>query len=373
MLDLKGLAGALGEQAALPAVRHELRRPLTAIRGYLETLLEDESDPQTTRRFLETARSEALRLSRLIDGMLDLPVLELQQPVRRALACDVVEQIRATIEIVSPMARKRDVTIRTRAPKRAVAVIDGDECVHALANLVENAIKHGSEHGTVEVRAGGSCRSSRSRSKTTAMASIPPTEPQYSSWVRAARAPIAPAAASGWRSSRQLRSEPGRRTRRLLDARGRTVSLTVSGEVAATTNRRSPSRCLGRRRRVRSLRLWRRARRTTSRLRRRLRPHTAGARRTRPSAAATIGAAAATPAACAAVTAAALPAGGEFTRAAPVATLESAAMSPCAALSAAELGTALAAGTAGVVTIAETLPLAAGLTVAGAALTGRIA
>jgi two-component system, OmpR family, phosphate regulon sensor histidine kinase PhoR len=152
VLDLKGLAGALGEQAALPAVRHELRRPLTAIRGYLETLLEEEADPETTRRFLETARNEALRLSRLIDGMLDLPMLELQQPVRRALACDIVEQIRATIEIVSPMARKRDVTIRTRAPKRAVAVIDSDECVHALSNLVENAIKHGSEHGTVEVR-----------------------------------------------------------------------------------------------------------------------------------------------------------------------------------------------------------------------------
>jgi signal transduction histidine kinase len=152
VLDLKGLAGALGEQAALPAVRHELRRPLAAIRGYLETLLEEEADPQTRRRVLETARSEALRLSRLIDGMLDLPTLEFQQPAQRALACDVVEQIRATIELVSPMARKRDVTIRTRAPKRAVAVIDGDECVHALSNLVENAIKHGSEHGTVEVR-----------------------------------------------------------------------------------------------------------------------------------------------------------------------------------------------------------------------------
>ena len=152
MLDLKGLAGALGEQAALPAVRHELRRPLTAIRGYLETLLEEEADPQTTRRFLETARSEALRLSRLIDGMLDLPMLELQQPARRALACDVVEQIRATIALVSPMARKRDVTIRSRAPKRAVAIIDSDECVHALSNLVENAIKHGSEHGTIEVK-----------------------------------------------------------------------------------------------------------------------------------------------------------------------------------------------------------------------------
>lgn len=152
MLDLKNLARTLGEPAALPAVRHELRRPLAAIRGYLETLLEEESDPQTTRRFLETARSETLRLGRLIDGMLDRPFLELQGPSPRPHACDIVEQIRLTVEIISPMARKRDVTVRTHAPKRAVAVIDSDECVHALSNLVENAIKHGSEHGTVEVR-----------------------------------------------------------------------------------------------------------------------------------------------------------------------------------------------------------------------------
>lgn len=152
MLDLKNLAGALGEPAALPAVRHELRRPLAAIRGYLETLLEEEADPQTTRRFLETARSETLRLGRLIDGMLDLPLLEMQRPIPRPRACDIVEQMRVTLEIVSPMARKRDVTVRTHAPKRAVAAIDSDEFVHALSNLVENAIKHGSEHGTVEVR-----------------------------------------------------------------------------------------------------------------------------------------------------------------------------------------------------------------------------
>jgi two-component system phosphate regulon sensor histidine kinase PhoR len=151
VLDLKELAGALGEHAVLPAVRHELRRPLTAIRGCLETLLEGEPDPQTTRRFLEIARSEAIRLSRLIDSMLDLPVSELRRASRGVQGCDVVEQIRITIEILAPMARKRDVTIRTRAPKRTVAMVDSDACVHALSNLIENAIKHGREHGTILV------------------------------------------------------------------------------------------------------------------------------------------------------------------------------------------------------------------------------
>ena len=42
-------------------------------------------------------------------------------------------------------------TIRTYLPESAPARVDGDACVHALTNLVENGVKHGSELGTVEV------------------------------------------------------------------------------------------------------------------------------------------------------------------------------------------------------------------------------
>ncbi|HEV3091064.1 MAG TPA: HAMP domain-containing sensor histidine kinase [Candidatus Cybelea sp.] len=150
MLDLRELANAIGERAVLPALGHELRTPLTSIRGYLETVLEGETDPRNARRFLEAAHRETLRLDRLIAGILEAP--SLAPPRRRS--CDLVPQIRATVEIVAPMAHKRGVTIRTRLPKSAVARIDPDECVHALANLLENAIKHGSERGTVRI----SCR-----------------------------------------------------------------------------------------------------------------------------------------------------------------------------------------------------------------------
>ena len=150
MLDLKQLASSIGERAILPTVGHELRTPLTSICGYIETVLDGEIDPQTSRRFLETARLEALRLGRLIDVMLRVSMLDLAPPALSG-ECDVVEQIRATIDIIAPIARKRDVTIRTRSPRRAVVRLDPDECIHALSNLVENAVKHGSEHGTIKV------------------------------------------------------------------------------------------------------------------------------------------------------------------------------------------------------------------------------
>ena len=137
-------------RALLAAIGHELRTPLTSIRGYIETLLEGDFDPVTARRFLETARREALRLGRLVDGMLEFSLLD-RSKEHACGTCDVVEQIVATIEMLSPMAAARRVTIRTQLPETALARVDGDACVHALANLIENAIKHGSERGTIEI------------------------------------------------------------------------------------------------------------------------------------------------------------------------------------------------------------------------------
>ncbi len=137
-------------RALLATVGHELRTPLTSIRGYIETLLEGDVDPRTARRFLETARREALRLARLVDGMLEFSLLDLSTaPPQRA--CDVVEQIRATIEMLSPMAAARRVAIRACLPVAARAGVDGDACVHAIANLLENAVKYVGEGGRVEV------------------------------------------------------------------------------------------------------------------------------------------------------------------------------------------------------------------------------
>ncbi len=53
--------------------------------------------------------------------------------------------------MLSPLAIARGVTIRSRLPDAACARIDGDACFHALANLVENAVKHGAVEGTVEI------------------------------------------------------------------------------------------------------------------------------------------------------------------------------------------------------------------------------
>ncbi|HEY1653794.1 MAG TPA: response regulator [Candidatus Tumulicola sp.] len=139
--------------ALLATVGHELRTPLTSIRGYLETSLAEELDDPTARRFLETARCEALRLGRLVEGMLEFSMLDLSAGEREG-RCDVVEQIRAAVAAAIPLARRRCVTIGARLPQTAGARVDADVCMRALVNLVENAVECGREGGRVEIACG---------------------------------------------------------------------------------------------------------------------------------------------------------------------------------------------------------------------------
>lgn len=140
----------------LAAVGHELRTPLASIRGYLETVLDGDVDPQSTRRFLDTARRETLRLGRMVDGMLEFSLLDLSPPSLVVHVCDVGERIAAAIETIAPLARAREVTVASSTPERVLASIEPDACTHALLNLLDNAVRYASERGSVriECRAG---------------------------------------------------------------------------------------------------------------------------------------------------------------------------------------------------------------------------
>lgn len=135
----------------LAALGHELRTPLASIRGYLETVLDGEPDPRSTRRFLQTAQREALRLGRMVDGMLEFSLLDLSPPVLASHACDAKERIATAIDVLAPLAGRRGVALRCSALTDVVARIDADACMHVLVNLIENAIRYGRENGTVLV------------------------------------------------------------------------------------------------------------------------------------------------------------------------------------------------------------------------------
>jgi signal transduction histidine kinase len=133
------------------AVGHELRTPLTSIRGYLETLQDGGLDEATRGRFLETARREALRLGRLVDGMLDFSMLDLSGETFAPASCDVGEQIGAACEALAPQARQRRIAFERRRAAAVRVGLGADSLTQALVNILDNAVKYGREGGRIRV------------------------------------------------------------------------------------------------------------------------------------------------------------------------------------------------------------------------------
>jgi signal transduction histidine kinase len=135
----------------LAALGHELRTPLASIRGYIESLLDGGGDGPSARRYLETARREALRMGRMVEGMLEFSLLDLSPPALAASSCDISLQISAAVDALAPLALARGIALVRSNVERQVVRIDADACMHALLNLVDNAITHGREMGRVVV------------------------------------------------------------------------------------------------------------------------------------------------------------------------------------------------------------------------------
>jgi signal transduction histidine kinase len=139
--------------AFFSAVGHELRTPLAAIRGYLETLLADDTDRATRRRFVRIAHGESLRLTRLLEGMFEISLLDLSAtfPLTASGALEVA--LAGAADASAALAAKHGIAVHiTPLPPTPVA-IDGDRLTLVLINLIHNAIKHGRCGGRVEVAA----------------------------------------------------------------------------------------------------------------------------------------------------------------------------------------------------------------------------
>ena len=136
-------------------VSHELRSPLTALSGFIETLQgAAKDDPAARARFLAIMEREAGRMNRLIRDLLHLSRVEAEERVRPTTPVDVTELLRATTASLRPVAEAAGVTVRLDLAPDISTVIpgDADQLVQVFQNLLENAVKYGGAGGEVVVR-----------------------------------------------------------------------------------------------------------------------------------------------------------------------------------------------------------------------------
>jgi len=129
-------------------VSHEIRSPLTAIRGTAETLAQGDVEPEDTKRFLATIVKESERLSRLAEDLLALQRIEGatgELPMRRARLRSIVL---GAVDSLEHTTSERGIDVRVSGDAPDV-LGDPDRLQQVIANLLDNASRHTPRGGAV--------------------------------------------------------------------------------------------------------------------------------------------------------------------------------------------------------------------------------
>jgi two-component system OmpR family sensor kinase len=126
------------EQAFLLSVSHELKTPLTAIKGYAEAL---EEEAVTAKEGGEVISSEASRLERLVQDLLDLARMNQRAFTVRRELIDLGSVARQTVRRYEQRAKAFEVALFAEGPDPSPAVADPDRTMQVVSNLVENALR----------------------------------------------------------------------------------------------------------------------------------------------------------------------------------------------------------------------------------------
>ncbi|GJL81311.1 MAG: sodium:solute symporter [marine bacterium B5-7] len=128
----------------LSQVSHEVRTPMTSIRSFAEVLIDSEDlSSELTRRFLGIIHEESLRLTRLLDEILELSNLERGELRINCQPSPVGPVIDRAIRICQGIARQENVKLTTsNIHGDAIILQDSDRLQQVIINLVTNAIKY---------------------------------------------------------------------------------------------------------------------------------------------------------------------------------------------------------------------------------------
>lgn len=134
-------------------VSHELRTPLASIKAYVEMLIDGEAeDDKTQREFYDVIQSEANRLGRLIDNILNISRIEsgLVKINKQNQSVSVI--MKEALEVITPQAKLKQIALQEKLAAVFYQVsADHDMLYQAVLNLLSNAVKYTPDGGTISV------------------------------------------------------------------------------------------------------------------------------------------------------------------------------------------------------------------------------
>lgn len=135
-------------------VSHELKTPLTAMIGFIETLRGPARDDAAARdRFLDIMEREAGRMNRLIQDLLSLSRVQSEERRRPSIQIDLPLLLRGVLATMGPAAQAAGLVLESTGLDGVDATLpgDADQLVQVFQNLIENALKYGAAGARVRL------------------------------------------------------------------------------------------------------------------------------------------------------------------------------------------------------------------------------
>lgn len=138
-------------------VSHELRAPLTIIRGYQEALMDGTVvDPQLVQKYHQFIRNETVRLESLINDLLDLSRLQSGKVVADQEKIPLSALADSVVKLLKQPAEQKQIALRVNTPEPLPLIVgNGDRIIQLLHIILDNALKYTPPGGTITVRTAG--------------------------------------------------------------------------------------------------------------------------------------------------------------------------------------------------------------------------
>lgn len=134
-------------------VSHELKTPVTSVRGFAETILQNEMPKETEREFIQIIYDESDRLNTIISDLLNLSKIEKNDLQLNIEKIDLVKLIHKTAKPLMKAFSDKNLTLNLPNKGRSIELFaDKDRIAQILVNLLSNAVNYTPEGGMVSVK-----------------------------------------------------------------------------------------------------------------------------------------------------------------------------------------------------------------------------